>query len=255
MKSDCNLVLSGGGTRGYSHIGVIQALLENEISIHAISGSSCGAIIGAFICDGFHPSEVEEILVKEEPEIGLNYSRFWHNLLSFDNYARVLKQNLRSKTFDTLSKPLYVNLTDLNTGNQTLISEGNLPEVLIATAAIPVLLPACFINGVPYADGGLSNNLPVEPFLNSTGKIIGVHVNPIPDFNPSASVVHGLDRSMHLLMRSTILKNINSCDVFIEPKALKTHHLFESKKTKDLITIGYDYVMHEADLSPLKSIQ
>ncbi|PBQ30560.1 hypothetical protein CNR22_01830 [Sphingobacteriaceae bacterium] len=255
MSMDCNLVLSGGGTRGYSQIGVIQGLMEQDISISAISGTSCGALIGAFICDGFHPSEIEELLIKEEPEIGLNYSRFWHNLLSFDNYSRVLKANLRSTTFEALKKPLYVNLTDLNTGKQKIVSEGNMLEVLIATAAIPVLLPPCFINGVPYADGGLSNNLPVEPFINSSKKIIGVHVNPIPEFDPHTGIVHGIDRSLHLLMRNSVLKNMDFCDVFIEPPALKTHHLFESKKTKELITIGYDYVTKNIDLSNLKSVK
>lgn len=249
----CNLVLSGGGTRGYAHIGVIKALLEKGIEMNAVSGSSCGAIIGAFLCDGFHPSEIEEILIKYEPEIGINYSRFWENILSFDSYTKVLKENLRSKTFDTLKKPLHVCVTNLNTGRQVIFNEGNLLEALIATAAIPVLLPAKIINKIPYADGGLSNNLPVEPFLNNTPKIIGVHANPISDFNGKTGIIHQLDRSLHLLMRNSVVNNMECCDVFIEPEALKHHHLFESKKTKDLVRIGYDCVMKNVDLSPLKA--
>lgn len=248
---NCNLVLSGGGTRGYAHIGVIKALLEKGIEINAVSGSSCGAIIGALLCDGFHPEEIEELLLKYEPELGLNYARFWENLFSFNAYTRVLKDNMRSKTFDTLQKPLYVSTTDLRDGRQVVFSEGDLLEILVATAAIPVLLPASYIKGIPYADGGLSSNLPTEPFRNSSLKIIGVHANPISGFDPGAGMMQRLDRSLHLLMRNSVLKNMDCCDVFIEPAALKNHHLFESKQTKDLIRIGYDYVMQETDLSPL----
>lgn len=249
----CNLVLSGGGTRGYAHIGVIKALLERGVEINAISGASCGAIIAAFICDGFHPDEIAEILLKHEPEIGLNYTHFWENILSFDAYVEVLKANLRSTTFETLQTPLHVCVTDLNNGRQVLLREGALLEALVATAAIPVLLPACYINGIPYADGGLSSNLPVEPFINDAHKIIGVHANPITAFDAGAGMIHQLDRSMHLLMRSRVLSNMNQCHLFIEPPALKGHHLFESKKTEELIRIGYDHVMQLTDLSPLTS--
>jgi NTE family protein len=252
MNSSSNLVLSGGGTRGYSHIGVTAALLENGVGLNAISGASCGAVVGAFICDGFHPFEIEEILLKNEPELGFNYTRFWRNLMSFDSYTRILKTNLRSKTFESLKKPLYVAVTDLNSGCQVIISKGNLLEALIATTAIPVLLPPCYINGVPYADGSLSNNLPVEPFLNATEKIIGVHANPISDFDPGIGMMQGIDRSLHLMMRNGIIENSRHCDVFIEAPELKTHALFESKKASELINIGYNHVMHAVDLSPLK---
>jgi NTE family protein len=247
----CDLVLSGGGTRAYAHIGVVKALIEKGFEINAISGTSSGAIIGAFLCDGFHPDEIEEILLKYEPEIGINYTHFWENLLSFDAYAEVMRNTLRSKTFETLQKLLYVGVTDLNDGRQVTLHKGNLLQALIASAAIPVFFPVHFINRLPCADGGLSDNLPVKPFLSSSHKIIGVHANPISELDTSARMIHQLDRSLHLLMRNSVMNNMKHCDMFIEPMALRFHHLFESGKTKDLIRIGYDYVMQEIDISPL----
>lgn len=248
----CNLVLSGGGTRGYAHLGVIQALLEKGIIVEAVSGASCGAIIGAFICDGFHPAEIEELLVKHEPEVGINLLRFWENLLSFDAYAKLIKNNLRSSRIENLKKPLYVSVTNLKNGKQELITEGNLLDALVASAAIPVLFPAKHINQVPYADGGLSNNLPVEPFIPKKLPIIGVHANPLSDFNPGAGMIHQLDRSLHLLMRNSVENNIQHCDLFIEPSELQHHHLFETKHTRELINIGYRHVIEKTDLTSLR---
>jgi len=247
----CNLVLSGGGTRAYSHIGVVKALLEKGIRINAISGTSSGAIIGAFLCDGFHPDEISDILLKYKPEVGINFTRFWKNLLSFDAYAQVMRNTLRSKTFEALQTPLFVGLTNLNDGSRVIVHEGALTDVLIASAAIPVLFPARKIGQIPFADGGLSDNLPVEPFFNSPHPIIGVHANPIPGFEQSAGMMQQLDRSLHLLMRNSVLGNLDRCHLFIEPTALTKHHLFESGKTKDLIKIGYDHVMEHVDFTAL----
>lgn len=252
MNSSCNLVLSGGGMRGYAHVGAVKALMENGISFKAISGASAGALIGAFLCDGFHPEEIEEIILKNEPQFSFNYKAFWDSLLSFNSFAEVLKKNLRSKTLEALPLPLYVSVTNLNTGFQEVLVEGNIIDALTASSAIPVLLPPVYIQSIPYADGGMSNNLPVEPFLQAKEKLIGIHVNPLTDFDRSAGMIHATDRAMHLMMRSNVMRSMKSCDLFIEPPALKNYHLFESKKTKELIACGYLHVKNELDVSTLK---
>ena len=72
MGVKCNLILSGGGARGYAHVGVVKAILESNIEINAISAASSGALLGAFICDGFSPHEIEEIILKHEPQLKCN---------------------------------------------------------------------------------------------------------------------------------------------------------------------------------------
>lgn len=249
----CNLVLSGGGMRGNAHVGILKALFEKGVSPYAVSGTSSGALVGAFICDGFHPSEVEAIILKNEPQIGFNFSRFWESLLSFNSFIEVLKKNLRTKNIEDLQLPLYISATNLNTGLQEIITGGNIVEVLTASAAIPVLLPPVYINSVPYADGGMTNNLPVEPFLSAQEKIIACHVNPMKAFDKDASVLNNIDRSMHLMMMDQVNKRKVQCHLFIEPPALSSFHLFESKKTKEMITIGYDYTRTNIDLTALIS--
>lgn len=252
METKCNIVLSGGGVRGYAHVGVLKALYEKGIVAQAVSGTSSGALIGAFICDGFHPAEIEEIILKNNPRIGFNYTRFWTSLLSFSSFTEILKKNLRHRKFEELNIPLFVSVTNLNTGLQEIIQEGDLVEALTASAAIPVLLPTVFINKIPYGDGGMTNNLPVKPFMVTDLKTIGVHVNPLTDFVEGNHMLHNIDRSMHLLMRNSVTMEKHVCDVFIEPSALKQFHLFEHKRAKEIIKIGYEYVMNETDLSPLK---
>ena len=251
METKCNIVLSGGGVRGYAHVGALKALYEKEVLPAAISGTSSGALIGAFICDGFHPKEIEEIIIRHNPRIGFNYARFWNSLLSFNSFTEILKKNLRSVKFENLKIPLFVSVTNLTSGLQEIIQKGDLVEALTASAAIPVLFPTPFINGIPYGDGGITNNLPVNPFIGSSLKVIGVHVNPLTDFVENSSMLQNIDRSMHLLMRNSVIVEKHRCDVFIEPSALKQFHLFDHKRANDIVKIGYQCVMEETDLSPL----
>jgi len=241
MSLNCNLVLSGGGVRGYAHIGAIKALLEKDVNISAISGTSSGALVGAFICDGYSPDEIESILMKNKLKVSLNFMHFRDSLLSFDVFSKVLKHHLRAKKLEDLKKPLYVGATNLVTGEQKIFESGNLVDILIAASAIPVLFAPALINRVPYADGGMSNNLPVEPFIGSRKKIIGIHVNPVSKFAPRAGLVENIDRSMHIIVGNNIRSSIKSCDVFIEPPQLDKYHILETAKAAEIIQVGYDY--------------
>jgi NTE family protein len=248
-----NLVLSGGGMRGYAHVGIVKALLEKKIHVCAISGTSSGALIGAFLCDGFHPDEIEHIILKQQPQIGFNYKIFSESLLTFSSFTEVLKKNLRSKKIEQLKTPLHIALTNLNTGRQEIVKEGNLLDALTASAAIPVLLPSVSINSIPYADGGMSNNLPVEPFLRRKEMLIGSHVNPLPDYQKKVNLIQNADRSMHLIMQNKVQEGKEHCDVFIEPPALKKFHLFESKKAREIIRQGYEFVKTEMNIPLIPS--
>lgn len=238
----CNLVLSGGGVRGYAHIGVIKALLEQGLTINAISGTSSGALIGAFICDGFHPDEIEEILIKTNPKVALNFLHLKDSILSFRSYSDAIKNYLRSKRIEDLQIPLYISATNLMDGKQVVFTKGKLDDILIASAAIPVLFPPVKINKVPYADGGISNNLPTQPFNEDKRTLIGVHVNPVPPYADHPGLMEHVDRSMHLIVRSNIENSIKRCDLFIEPPGLKKYAVLERGKISEIIKTGYDYV-------------
>lgn len=243
-----NVVLSGGGSRGYAHIGALHALYEKGLQINGLSATSAGALIGAFICDGFHPTEIKEIVLKEEPKVAFNLMGFKNGLLSLEAVKKFIKKHLRSKNIEQLRIPFYVSVTNLLNSEQTIFNEGPILDVISAASAIPVLFPPVIINNIPYADGGIINNLPVEPFKNDARKIIGIHVNPPSEYKANYSVTQVVDRYIHILLRANIKNNIKHCDIFIEPKALADYHLFESKKTKEIIDVGYNFVLDTIEL-------
>jgi NTE family protein len=214
-KRKLSLCLSGGGARGLAHIGVVKYLVENNISYLSISGTSAGAMIGAFLCDDFHPSEIEEIILKQLKKPKINLVNFKEGLLNISFLKEVLKNNLRTTLIENLPKQLYVNATNFQTGESVTFNSGNLIEIVLASSSIPIVFEPIYINGTPYVDGGLSCNINVTPFINNSNKILGVNVNPIIDYNKKLNLVSQIDRLIQLSIKENSLLNIKQCDFYI----------------------------------------
>ncbi len=249
---EVNLVLSGGGARGFAHIGVIKALLESGIHFSAISGTSSGALIAALFCDGYSPDEITEICREALPLTHINI-HFTQSLLSNSSMRSLLEKYLKNKTFEELPLPLFVSLTDLDTGKQVVVNKGNLIETLIASASVPILFSPAKIEGKYYVDGGMSNNLPVEPFIDSDLKTIGVHVNPVSPYNSSLSMLQQFERVVHLGIYGNVVRSTRNVDLLIEPEELKDYSLFDTKKIDQIIRIGYGYVKLHVNTDVLKT--
>lgn len=234
-------VLSGGGARGIAHLGVLQAFNEAGITPSAISGTSAGALIGAFIAAGFSPKDATALL-REEWRLHLTR---WKVLrgewLSQRRIGEFLSAYLPVKHFEELQLPLFVSATDLERGGQRIFSSGEIIPPLLAACAVPVIFPPLVIDGTPYVDGGLSNNLPIEPFDERRSEVIAVYVNPLPHYSGQRSLRRTLDRTFHLSFREMVLRSARGCRMFIEPPSLTAYGMFDLSRGAEIQRIGYDH--------------
>ncbi|MBX6380303.1 MAG: patatin-like phospholipase family protein [Thermoflavifilum aggregans] len=234
-------VLSGGGARGYAHIGVLQAFAEQGILPRAISGTSAGAIAGVLICDGYTPLEAAEIFRNYKLTPRFRLTR--HSLgLSLHFLEAFLQRHLRHTYFEELRIPLFVSATDFTNGQLRVFDKGPIIPAVLAASAIPIIFPPVYIDGKPYVDGGLSSNLPVEPFLDRFAPIVGVHVNPLPEYDPAKrSFIRSLERTLHFAIRGVVHRNMMHCQWFIEPPGLSQFGLFDTHKFDEIYQIGLGY--------------
>ena len=241
-KGSCKygLVLSGGAARGFAHPGVIKALHEHGIEPEIISGSSAGAIAGCFYADGYEPEEILEIFM------GKHFFDFTRlriartGLLEVTGLRKLLRKNLRTKSFDGLKKELYVCVTNFRSGEPEYFNQGDLVESVIASASIPVLFTAAKLNGEYYIDGGVVDNFPIKPLEDKCEKLVGAAVNPIGEEKGKISIVSISVRSFHLSMSSELKHKRNKVDIFIEPEKLKDFSLVDVKSGPEMYEIGYD---------------
>ncbi len=239
-KPEYGLVLSGGGARGLAHIGVIAGLEEHGISPGVVSGCSMGAIVAAFYAAGISPDEMLNVARNRKIHNLFNWKFPKHGgMLSLDLLKQVLEQNIPENSFKSLKKKLYITVSNISAGHPEVISEGDLHRAVITSASIPIIFEPQVIRGNTYVDGGLFNDLPVEPIIGRCHKIIASHVNyngPEPELTSMRAIA---ERVYRLAIYQHVQKNFDKCDYIIDPPELREHGIFDFKHIDRLFEIGY----------------
>ncbi len=153
------LVLSGGGARGFAHIGVLEVLEAEGLAFEVVAGASMGAIIGALYAAGHSPAKILSIARRAR------WSGFFPFVPGRRAYARrrllaFLRAHLPAR-FEELKRPLVVPVVALETGRLRYLSRGPLPEAILASAAHPLLVGSVELAGERLIDGGVLDDLPV----------------------------------------------------------------------------------------------
>ena len=242
IKSNCyetGLVLSGGGARGYSHLGVLKALNEEGIFPDVISGTSAGAIAGALYADGHKPQEIFRILSKNSRLDFMSITLPREGLMKMTGMISLLNETLSAKTFEELKVKLFVAATDLNNGKITYFSKGELLLPVIASASIPVVFRPVVINNLSYVDGGVIDNVPVYPIEKLCKKIICSYVNPLGRRDHFTSLLAIAERSFHLSVAKDLASKRKKFSIFIAPDKLAEYSAFHQDKAAEIFEIGY----------------
>ena len=243
------LVLSGGGARCFAHLGLLKVLDELNINPFAISGVSAGAIVGALYAAGKKP---DEILDLSKSNSFFSFSNLlWRKggLFSMEPIHKLLNEHIPDDSFESLKIPLFVNATDFTHNKTIFFSEGKLIECLIASASVPVLFSPVEHDNKIMVDGGLLNNLPIEPLMGICDKIIGMHVNKLEDLISTDLKLSKLaitERCFHISIANSVYLKAAQCDLFIEPE-LNNFGMFDVKQAENIFEIGYNTTMKQKD--------
>ncbi len=239
-----NLVLSGGMARGVAHIGVLKALEELDIDVAALSGVSAGAIVSVFYSAGYPPEEMLKILK------AIRWLRIFRlkvprkGLFSFKRAERELRKYIHHERLEELPVKTWICATDFLEGKPLYFSEGELTPILFGSCALPGVFEPVKYENYLLIDGGIVNNLPVEPFRRSRRKLVGVDVNPTNRVKKAKGIVHILARSFLLAVRSNVDKRKEFCDLVIVPD-IADYSPLDINKIDELYKLGYRKAMEE----------
>jgi NTE family protein len=234
------LALSGGGARGFAHLGITQYLYEQNIRPDMISGTSAGAIAGAFLAAGYEPKRTLEIITDVK---FLRYFRpaiSWSGLVNLEKLSDLLLDYFPENNFDALKTPLSISATNYTKGVTAVFDSGELIKPLLASASIPVIFKPVNIAGDLYVDGGLLNNLPVNVLKSHVDFTIGVNCNPIGSSVKNDGMKDMLERSLLMIINYQTQDQAKLCDIFIEPNSLSNYKVFSLSKAFEIYEIGYE---------------
>jgi len=240
-KYELGISLSGGGARGIAHLGVLESLKNHHLEPGIISGASMGAIIGCLYAAGYEARFILEEIKKEKLSRFLSWSLPGDGFLDLEYMEELLAAHIDKNDFSALKKPLFVSVSNLNTGLSEIISKGPLFEYIIASASIPIVFKPRIINNQTYVDGGLLDNLPSTAIRNKCKRLIGVDVNQCEPTDHINGIKEIAERCLRLGVECNVKENLKACDFVIVPKGIQEYYTFDFRKADDIFKIGFDY--------------
>ena len=229
-------MLSGGASLGAVQVGMLQALYERRITPDFIIGASAGALNGAFIAA--RPQTVATTLELADIWTGLRRGQVFPlnpltGLLGFagvrahmvpDRGLReLIGRHLTTDRLEELPIPLHVVATDVLTGAEVRLSEGPLPEAILASTAIPGVLPSVVWDDRELIDGGVANNTPISHavelgaqriYVLSTGQTCELEVAPR---GALAMVLHATNLLVHRRLIEDIERYGDAVELVLPP--------------------------------------
>ena len=249
------LVLSGGGARGLAHIGVLSVLEKHNIPIHAIYGTSIGAVVGGLYAIGYTPKELTTILksvdinsffsltkdVKREylyQDQKLTFSKSFFTLRFKDSKPvipsflsngqeltnvinKMVLQGLHhTENYKELPILFYPVATDLVSGKSVTISKGNLSEAIRGSFTWPLLNPPVSIDSMRLIDGGILANIPAHfPEIDGYDLIISVNttggMHRKDNINTPWEII---DQILSIMQAEFDARELKSSDITISPQ-------------------------------------
>lgn len=241
------LVLSGGGARGLSHVGVLKALEELNVRPQIISGTSAGALVGGLYACGLSPSEIEDRIDKQQFIGAGNFNFKGSGLFSNRTLIDFIEKNVTCKNFEDLKINLFVTATDIAAGKCVYFNTGPLAFPIAASAAVPLMFDPVLIENVRYLDGGIMNNFPIEPLQEKCDVIIGSNVSEWPETMEAYSKTSIIQRCFQLAISNNLDAKKALCNVLIDPP-IGHFQAFTKSKNKELVAMGYNETMAKKEL-------
>jgi NTE family protein len=272
------LVLAGGGARGIAHAGVIRALEELQVPVHAVAGTSMGALVGGLYASGMDADDLEAVVQSMDWERAFmdgadrsdkpqrrkgddyDYPTQIHfslkdgslsmplGFIQGQQVQQIIKELMRDvaevRNFDELPVPFRAVATDIETGQAYVFDRGNVVTAMRASMSLPGLLAPVEHNGLLLIDGGIANNVPVSVARDmGVDLVIVVDIGtPLRNRGEINSVVAVADQMVGFLTRKNSeeqLATLTDTDILVSPD-LTGIGMLDFELADDIYRRGYE---------------
>jgi NTE family protein len=220
-RKTLGLALGSGSFRGSAHVGILKALVQNNIPIDFLAGSSIGAFVAAHYAVFQDIKKLEEAMLgnqREKIALLFDLSRAG-GLLTGNRVERLFRQMLEGAEFKDAKIPLKIVATDLAEGQPFIFQKGDLATAVRASVSVPLTFKPVKFKDKLLIDGGASNPVP-DNVVKDMGADVVVSVNlynhykfDTKQLNTSRTVMRGLE----ILLANLAKSNTKHTDILLEP--------------------------------------
>ena len=223
VRKKIGLALSGGGARGFSHVGVLNVLAQHDIHFDIIAGTSAGSIVGAALAAGMSAPEIAAMASRVGYANVMRPSLSPRGLFSNAPLGSLIGREYPVIRFEDLKIPFGAVVYDLDAGEEILMKDtGDLVFAVRASCAVPgVFAPLTGPNGHLFVDGGVSSPLPIDA-VRAMGADIVIAVDLIgcggTYTSPPRTAMGFAIRAALALISSASRNQASQADVLIQPQ-------------------------------------
>lgn len=233
------VALSGGGARGFAHIGALQAMDECGLRPDILAGVSAGSVVAVMYAAGLSANAMLEAFE------GATFSGFTEigmprgGLFGFEGFKEFIRRVTGVKRLEDLKIPTVIGATDLVAGRPVMFEQGEIGDVVAASCAIPIVFKPVTIDGVRYVDGGVLHNLPAWTIRSRCRNLFGINVSCLPTREVHNSVLDMAMRSYELVTKTNSVQDMSLCDLVISMDSIADYKVFNLKEIRKVYQIGY----------------
>lgn len=234
------IALSGGSARGFAHVGALKAIEEAGLKPDVLAGVSAGSIVAVLYASGVSPDNILKLFSDQSLKSLIGFNLKSGGIFNIDKMKQlIMKAIAPCKTFADLKIPVYIGVTNLDTGKWEVMNEGTIADRMVASCSIPILFKPVNINGSNYVDGGVLRNLPSSAIRDKCETLIGINVNPMTPLKKPNSIIDIALRTYDLMAKSNQNPDMEICDLAVVLREISSYQLFNLNDINKVFTSGY----------------
>lgn len=234
------VALSGGGARGFAHVGALKALEEAGMKPDVIAGVSAGAVAAVMYAAGVPLDEMLSLFTSTRfTDFARPSLIHGDGMFSLMRFKQFIEEATGIDRLENLRIPTYVGVTDLDHGEPAEFHEGPLGERVVASCSIPIVFSPVEIDGIHYVDGGVLRNLPAWIIREKCETLIGINVSPLRTFEYKKSFLDIGMRTYNLMAKANQQQDMDICDHVIITPELIHYQVFNLKDIHKAYLSGY----------------
>ena len=214
------VVLGGGGSKGFAHIGVLKVLEAQKIPIHMIVGTSAGSLVGSLYASGKTAFELQGIAMKMEADNVIDYDwKIWKGgLIKGEKIESFINANIHNTPIEKLKIRYYAVATNSATGEEVVFARGNTGMAVHASCSVPGVFQPLKIGNSTYIDGGVVSPVAVDVARrNGADIVIAVDISGGINSNVPDGIMDTMRKSVDIMYARIAEYQIKNADVVIRP--------------------------------------
>ena len=214
------IALGGGATRGFAHVGVLNALQRNGIRPDIVVGTSAGAVVGVLYAGGIRGVKLEDAAEQLQRNQIVDWSYSGRGFIRGELMQQYINNSIGNRPIEKLQTLFAATATDLATGDLVVFTRGDAGVAVRASSSIPGLVSPVTINGHDYVDGGLVSKVPVRVARQLGADIvIAVDVSrPPSEHEPLDNTFTVMQQALAIMSLAVVAQDLPKADIIIRPE-------------------------------------